>query len=72
MNKKGKENRETKRSKNRNITKRKHKEKEEELPTQQLPSICYMLYVKKKKQQQNSEKISKSFQKICGYLTYFL
>jgi len=49
MNKKGKENRETKRSKNRNITKRKHKEKEEELPTQQLPSIFYMLYVKKKK-----------------------
>jgi hypothetical protein len=69
MNKKGKENRETKRSKNRNITKRKHKEKEEELPTQQLPSICYML---KKKQQKNSEKISKSFQKICGYLMYFL
>ena len=65
MNKKGKENRETKMSKNRNITKRKHKEKEEELPTQQLPSICYML------KKQNSEKISKSFQKICGYLAYF-
>jgi hypothetical protein len=29
-----------------------------------------MLYVKKK-QQKNFEKISKSFQKICGYLAYF-
>jgi len=55
MNKKGKENRETKRSKNRNITKRKHKEKEEELPTQQLPSICYML-------KKNNKKILKKFQ----------
>jgi len=56
MNKKGKENRETKRSKNRNITKRKHKEKEEELPTQQLPSICYML------KKNNNKKILKKFQ----------
>jgi hypothetical protein len=57
MNKKGKENRETKRSQNRNITKRKHREKEEELPTQQLPSICYML---KKKFLKNFKILSKN------------